>query len=57
MSCYYGHDDTYEDAAEDLAGSPDRVENEFGSEEAGEAFEPLSSIVNRLVGRLVADGE
>lgn len=54
MHCHW---DTIDDAAEDLGGSPDRVENEFGSEEAGEAFESLGSIVGRLVGRLVADGE
>jgi len=46
-----------DDAAEDLAGRTAANENEFGSEEAGMEFEPLSSIVNRLVGRLVADGE
>lgn len=50
------HRNTIDDESEDLGGSPDAVENEFGgSEEPGNEFEPLSSIVSRLVGRLKVD--
>lgn len=48
MNC---HDNTIDDAAEDLGGSPDAVENEFGSRDEGEAFESLASIVGRLLPR------
>lgn len=50
------HRDTFDDESENLGGMPDEVANEFGgSEEPGAEFEPLSSIVDRLVGRLRID--
>lgn len=51
------HDEYLDDAAEDLGGNQAANENERGSEEAGEMFEPLSSIVSRLLGRLSVDDE
>lgn len=49
--CYRTHDDLEADGAM-LAGEPDRAEDEFGgSEEPGEMFESIGSIVSRMLMR------